>query len=143
MTVTFFGHRDCPDKIYNNIKETIIELIRNKNADYFYIGDNGYYDFLVRKALHEIKSTYTELEFCVVLAYMPTKSTKSDYDKFNTIYPDGLENVPYKFAIYRRNEWMLKRSEMVVTYVHHNSGGAFKFKEKALKLNKTVIELSE
>lgn len=27
MTVTFFGHRDCPDKIYNNIKETIIELI--------------------------------------------------------------------------------------------------------------------
>lgn len=66
MTVTFFGHRDCPDKIYNNIKETIIELIRNKNADYFYVGDNGYYDFLVRKALHEIKSTYTELEFCVV-----------------------------------------------------------------------------
>ncbi len=71
------------------------------------------------------------------------KVNKSDYDKFNTIYPDGLENVPYKFAIYRRNEWMLKRSEMVVTYVHHNSGGAFKFKEKALKLNKTVIELSE
>lgn len=94
MTVTFFGHRDCPDKIYNNIKETIIELIRNKNADYFYVGDNGYYDFLVRKALHEIKSTYTELEFCVVLAYMPTKSTKSDYDKFNTIYPDDLKMYP-------------------------------------------------
>lgn len=37
----------------------------------------------------------------------------------------------------------LKRSEIVVTYVRHNSGGAFKFKEKALKLNKTVIELSE
>lgn len=33
--------------------------------------------------------------------------------------------------------------EIVVTYVRHNSGGAFKFKEKALKLNKTVIELSE
>ena len=80
--------------------------------------------------MHEIKSTYTELEFCVVLAYMPTRSTKIDYDKFNTIYPDGLENVPYKFAICRRNEWMLKRSEIVVTYVRITQEGRLNLSRK-------------
>ena len=111
----------------------------------FYVGNHGQFDGMVRGIMKELISEGKDVDYSVVLAYIPGQKYEFDLpDQYaDTIYPDGLENVPYKFAICRRNEWMLKRSEILVTYVRHNSGGVFKFKEKALKLNKTVIELSE
>jgi hypothetical protein len=38
---------------------------------------------------------------------------------------------------------MIKQSDVVVTYVTHNFGGAAQFKEMAEKQGKMVIELSE
>ncbi len=51
----------------------------------------------------------------------------------DTIYPEGLEVVPPKFAVSKRNAWMLERCEYVITYVKFNFGGAALFKEKAIK----------
>ena len=48
-----------------------------------------------------------------------------------------------RFAISYRNKWMIKRADIVVTYVTHGFGGAVKFKEIAEKQGKMVIELSE
>ena len=61
----------------------------------------------------------------------------------NSLLPEGIENVPPRFAINWRNEWMLKQASFVVTYVTHSWGGAAKFADKATRLKKTVINLSE
>ena len=37
----------------------------------------------------------------------------------DTMFPEGLELVHPRYAIERRNGWMLKRSDYFVTYVHH------------------------
>ena len=50
---------------------------------------------------------------------------------FETIYPEGLENVPPQFAIDKRNRWMIEQSDFVVVYVKHAIGGAVKFKNIA------------
>ena len=75
---------------------------------------------------------------------MPQEKSKyGDIDFSDTIVPDGLEKVPPRYAIFKRNEWMLNKADVVVTFVQFHFGGAGTFKEKAQKSGKIVIELSK
>ena len=97
---------------------------------------------MVRKILRLIKKSYPQIDYSVVLAYMPREKKELDfYDYSDTIFPDGLENTPPRFAISRRNEWMIKNSDYVVTYVKYIVGGAAKFKSLAQSKGKTVLEI--
>lgn len=139
MFCTFFGHKDTPKEIEPTLRSTLIDLIENKNVTVFYVGNNGNFDTMVRRQLENLSQTYP-IEYHVVLAYLPTENNKYD-NLTNTIYPEGLETVPKRFAISWRNKWMIQQSDIVVTYVTHNFGGAAQFKEMAERLNKHVINL--
>ena len=139
-TVTFFGHKDTPQETEPTLRATLLDLIINKNATVFFVGNNGYFDAMVRNQLKELSVIYP-IRYSVVLAYLPDERNTDDMS--DTIYPEGLEKVPKRFAISWRNKWMLKQSDIVVTYVKHSFGGAAQFKELAQKQGKTVIELSE
>ena len=141
MICTFFGHKDTPKEIEPTLRSTLIDLIENKNVTVFYVGNNGNFDTMVRRQLEDLSHTYP-ITYNVVLAYLPTK--KSEYDDFtDTIYPEGIEAVPKRFAISYRNKWMIKQADTVVTYVTHTFGGAAQFKELAERQGKTLIELIE
>ena len=141
MTVTFFGHKDTPKEIEPTLRSTLIDLIENKNVTVFYVGNNGNFDTIVRRQLEDLSHTYP-ITYNVVLAYLPTK--KSEYDDYtNTILPEGIETIPKRFAISYRNKWMVKQSDVVVTYVTHSFGGAAQFKALAQRQGKTVVELIE
>ncbi len=138
---TFFGHRDTPNAIEPILRLALIRLIEYENVDSFYVGNQGGFDCLVARVLNEIKDNYPYIRYAVVLAYMPQKG-EDMLREYPTILADGCENVPPKFAIDRRNHWMLQKCTYVVTYVTHTWGGAAKFKKKALKAEKIVLELS-
>ena len=139
MVCTFFGHKDTPKEIEPTLRSTLIDLIENKNVTVFYVGNNGNFDTMVRRQLEDLSQTYP-ITYSVVLAYLPTE--KNRYDKLtNTIYPEGLETVPKRFAISYRNKWMIQQSDVVVTYVTRNFGGAAQFKALAERLNKHIINL--
>ena len=139
MVCTFFGHKDTPKEIEPTLRSTLIDLIENKNVTTFYVGNNGNFDTMVRRQLEYLSQTYP-ITYSIVLAYLPTEKNKYD-DLSNTIYPEGLETVPKRFAISWRNKWMIQQSDVVVTYVTHNFGGAAQFKEMAEMLNKHVTNL--
>ena len=141
MTVTFFGHKDTPKEIEPTLRSTLIDLIENKNVTVFYVGNNGNFDTMVRRQLEALSHTYP-ITYSVVLAYLPTK--KSEYDDYtNTILPEGIETAPKRFAISWRNKWMIQQSDIVVTYVTHNFGGAAQFKEMAENKKKIIINLTD
>lgn len=140
MVCTFFGHKDTPKEIEPTLRSTLIDLIENKNVNVFYVGNNGNFDTMVRRQLEDLSRIYP-ITYSVVLAYLPTEKNKYD-DLSNTIYPEGIETVPKRFAISWRNKWMIQRSDIVVTYVTHNFGGAAQFKEMAVKQKKKVLEIS-
>lgn len=139
MTVTFFGHRDTKKEIEPTLRSTLIDLIENKNASLFFVGNHGNFDAMVRRQLKDLSNIYP-IKYFVVLAYMPTKNQQIDYE--NTILPEGVEATPKRFAISFRNKWMIDKADIVVTYVLHTQGGASQFKELALKKGKQIIELS-
>ena len=64
-------------------------------------------------------------------------------DFSDTILPEGIENVPPRYAISWRNSWMLRRSDFVVTYITHSYGGAAQFAAKAVRQKKVVINLAD
>lgn len=137
---TFFGHCECPDSIKDRLCEVLINLIGNYDVNLFYVGNQGRFDAIVRGVLRELKKEYPQINYAVVLAYMPGKQTEYD-DYTDTMLPEGIESVHPRYAISWRNNWMLQQSDYVVTYITHSWGGAAKFVLRAVKQRKNVINL--
>lgn len=139
---TFFGHRDCPDTIKPKLREVLIDLITNHGVDVFYVGHQGQFDANVRSVLHDLKKEYPRIQYAVVLAYMPGKQNEYD-DYSDTMLPEGIESVHPRYAISWRNNWMLRRSNYVVTYITHTWGGAAQYVKKASNSGKFVVNLCD
>lgn len=137
MVCTFFGHSDAPDTIKQALHDALVDLIENYGVSSFYVGNNGKFDFMVCSQLKELSKQY-HIDYSIVLAYL-RKEEGYDYD--NTVFPEGIEKVPKRYAIAWRNNWMLKNSDVVVTYITRGFGGAVKFADAAKRQGKRIVEL--
>ncbi len=138
MVCTFFGHRNAPETIKGTLKTILIDLIENKNVNMFYVGNNGAFDRIARDLLGEFKKTH-KINYYVVLAYIPQKKSYKDYA--DSIYFDELNSKPHRVRIVERNNLMIDKSDIVVTYVTHITGGAAEFKALAERKGKIVINI--
>ena len=139
-TWCFFGHREVTHNIRDKLTAIIEKLISENGVTEFYVGHQGQFDSMVYSVLKELKAKYPQIRYTVVLAYMPDEHIKELYGE-DTLFPDGMENVPKKFAISKRNDWMIQQSGFAVCYVYKITGGAAKFREKAEKRKLQVIDL--
>ena len=140
---TFFGHRDTPPAVADSLRHALIDLIENKKVDTFYVGNQGNFDRIVYQTLHFLKNQYPHIHYTVVLAYLPTKKTDCYFDyETETLFPDGLERAHPKFAVSKRNLWLIEHASYVLTYVK-SAGGAKQYKELAERKGLVVINLAE
>ena len=49
--------------------------------------------------------------------------------------------IPPRFAILKRNEWMVEHADLVIAYVRHEWGGAYKMYRHAEKMQKEIFNL--
>lgn len=141
MVCTFFGHKDTPSSAAKALEQMIEYLITEKQADVFYVGNHGGFDAMVKTQLIKMQQKYPHISVAVVYAYLSNDKGKQETE-IDTVYPEGLENAPPRFAIDKRNRWMIKQADYVVTYVKYTVGGAVKYKEIAEKAGKTVFNLA-
>lgn len=139
-TCCFFGHREVTHNIRDKLKAIIENLITEDGVTEFYAGNQGQFDCIVFSVLKELKTEYPQIRYTVVLAYMPDEHIKELYGE-DTLYPDGMESVPKKFAISKRNDWIIQQSGIAICYVHKITGGAAKFREKAEKKGLRIIDV--
>jgi len=76
----------------------------------------------------------------VVLAYLPGQRREYE-DLSDAIYPEGLEIGLPKFAVERRNRWMIERADCCLCYINHTWGGAYKFGKAAKHRGLAVINM--
>ncbi len=140
MKVSFFGHRDTPFTMNKQEQlEKEIEALIWEGADDFYVGNQGNFDAFVFRALRRLKKKYEHIRLTVVLAYMPEKKRETDYWwEENTLYPEGLERVPRRAAIIKRNEWMVERADTVFAHIVRGGGAAVAV-QKAERKEKRVL----
>lgn len=140
MTCCFIGNRDTEQSVFPQLLFTIEDLICNHNVDTFYMGHNGKFDRMAYNIVKGIKEIeYEHINYNVVLAYIPAPEEKPEYDC--TIYPEGLELVPKRFAISQRNKWMIENSDILVCHFSNTFTNSYKFAQYAKKRGKTVIEV--
>ena len=102
----------------------------------FYLGGYGEFDSLAAAVLREQKKMYPQIELILVLPYLNASRDAWGYD--GTIYLP-LESSPPRFAISKRNQWMVDASDVVVAYVLHNWGGAAATLQYAKRKKKEIL----
>ena len=137
MKITFCGHKEVADR--DAVERWLCSVCRDmigQGADEFYLGGYGGFDHLCAAVLRELKKDYPHIRLILVLPYLNSSMITEGYDE--TVYPP-LESVPKRFAISRRNEWMVRECDVVIAYVTHGWGGAVKTLEYAQRKKKRII----
>ena len=150
MIITFVGHGTLhiTEELTNNICSTIKNNIKNQERITFYCGGYGDFDNHCSSICRKIKAEYPSCEVVFVTPYItPAQQEKMKYlvdAKLydSTIYPP-IENALPRFAITKRNEWMVTEADLIIAYVSHTYGGAYKTLEYARRKKKTIINLAE
>ena len=132
MIISFTGHSFVPD--VNAVKEMVKKQLLNSIVDIekitFYLGGHGSFDEICACVCRELKKEHKNWEIVYVTPYMSlseqSKIKENErlclYD--SSIYPP-IESTPKKFAILKRNEWMMTNSDLIIAYVNHGYGGAY------------------
>ncbi len=150
MIISFAGHRFIYDKtnVKNMVKEKIKTCVSNEDGIYFYLGGYGDFDNLCATACREVKAEFPRAELVYVTPYLTLNEQKRINEMLklrlydSIIYPP-IEKTPPKYAISKRNEWMMKNSDIVIAYVKKSYGGAYNSISIAKRSGKKVINLYE
>ncbi len=139
MRAAFCGHSRVIDReAVKAALEAEIERLIQAGVDEFLSGGYGEFDLLAAKLAKEASIRHKTVRSILVLAYLEQDYDPSYYHE--TEYPP-LENVPKRFAIVRRNEWMVEQADVIVAYVRHSFGGAAKTLDFARRKGKCVLNL--
>ena len=150
-SVSFFGHRyiERGMEIENRLDELLHDLITQKEYVDFLIGRDGEFDIIASAAIKRAinKYAYGNTHFTLVLPYMKAEYRDNEkefldyYDEVDVCYESSIAHL--KGAIQIRNRSMVDRSDLVVCYVQHNSGGAYRTLQYAEKQGKRIINISD
>lgn len=142
MVVAFFGHKDTPSAVKPLLEQTVQRLIEENEEITFLVGTHGAFDLMAQSVLGQALQEYPQIPCHIVLSYIPVEKNSELY-ALPTLVPEGIENVPKRFAISFGNNYMVNESDTVVCYITHDWGGAAQFVNKAEKKGKVIINLAE
>jgi uncharacterized phage-like protein YoqJ len=147
MIITFCGHSNClfSDEEKEKLKQLLIEKIIKNPTCKFYLGGYGDFDSLCLRTLRELKTDFPDIELLFITPYLDKNYSKLELAKYyyeDVIFPP-IENVPRKFAILKRNEWMVDSAELVIAYVKYSWGGAAKTLEYAKRKKVPIINIAQ
>ena len=147
MIITFFGHSNClfNDDIKKQLKNILLDEIIKNPTSKFYLGGYGDFDGLCLRTLRELKHDFPTIEILFITPYLDKNYSKLELAKYyydNVIFPP-IESVPRKFAILKRNEWMVEQADLVIAYVKYSWGGAAKALEYAKRKKKRIINIAK
>ena len=144
MIITFFGHteftetKDIEDKVYSTLNG-----IPSEEHVEFYLGGYGRFDSFAYACAKKYKETHKNARLIFITPYITKEYITQRADGYDEIIYPALENKPKKYAILFRNQWMIRKSDMVIVYVKHSVGGAFKTYQYAKSIGKEPINLAE
>ena len=140
--VTFCGHSDLCGADNEEFRKRLYDEIEKQiklGAEEFLLGGYGHFDILCAKKVKELKEKYPHVKSVLVIPYL---DRKYDYPELYDLseYPP-IEKTPKRYAILKRNEYMVQKADVVIAFVEHSWGGAAKTLDYAKRKKKTVVEL--
>lgn len=146
MIVTFCGHRNFIETAETEERLAMMlgKYARANGSLVCYNGGYGNFDCFAAKCVQRLQEQHSNIRNCLILPYIdqPFLDRISLFaNRFDeTIYPP-LESVPKKYAIIRRNEWMIDNADIVISCVKYSWGGAARSLEYARQKKKNIIQI--
>lgn len=144
MVISFCGHREfTPDAEKEKaIIDILLKYAETEQEIVCYTGGYGAFDWFAASCINKAKKAAHNIVNCLVVPYITSSYLErislhtKEFDE--VIYPP-LENIPPKFAIIRRNEWMIDNSDLLIACVKYSWGGAARTLEYAKRKGVTIL----
>ena len=107
----------------------------------FYLGGYGAFDEFVYRTAIIYKKTHPKARLILITPYLDKKIPEPNFYDY-ILYPE-IESVPKRFAIIRRNKYMMEKADLVIAYVSRSWGGAYESYVYAEKKGKRTINFAE
>ena len=151
FTVAFFGHRYISNlfEIEELLEEQIRNIINENEYVDFLVGRNGDFDQCVSSSVLRVRKNYRNDNSSLVLMLpYPTAEYINNQNNFENYYNNieisyAASKAHPKAAIQIRNREMVDRADLIICYIEHNEGGAYKIVKYASELNKSIINLAD
>ena len=150
-TVSFFGHREIDrfSEVETKVSSLVRSLIQEKPYVDFLVGRNGEFDQLVtseiRRAKQDLHFGNSSLIWVMPYNMAEYRENRESFDQYYDsveICPESCDTHP-KTAYQIRNRSMVERSDLVVFFVTHESGGAYQTMQYAKRIGKDIINITD
>ena len=145
MIVTFCGHKNfCrQDDEEKRLTDLLRATLREHPDAVFYLGDYGQFDLFCNSVLRALQKDFPRMRRVFVTPYLDPEyrhlwEAEGFYDEI--LYPFHDPVLP-RYAIDKRNRWMIERADLVIAHVDHDYGGAAKTVRHALRQKKRCHNL--
>ncbi len=151
-SVSFFGHRyiDRYGFVERKLTQLVRDLMTIKPYVEFLVGREGDFDRIASSTIRHLRNDFGEHNSAhdLILPYMTAEfrdNEESFYEYYSEveIASDATGKSHFKAAYQKRNRYMVDRSDIVIVYIDHESGGAYQTYQYALKQGKTVINIAD
>ena len=137
-TCFFIGCRHTSSDVREPLLQAVEKHIVEYGVTHFTVGHYGNFDRMVQGVLSETKKQYEHIHLYLLCPYALTQKEIELPNGFEgTIYPDGLEKVPYRLAIIQANMITIKSSDYLIA--HQGIGNSKNIIEHARRLEKNKL----
>ena len=148
MIIAFCGHSTYSEteehekKILNFLEKRV----GNTPCDFF-LGEYGSFDAFCYRIAKKFKALHHNSKLMFITPYINDSFLKkhlSEKEKrFDEIIYPNLENIPPRYAISKRNRWIVEKADIIVAYVHHKFGGAYSMYRYAEQKKKEIYDITK
>ncbi len=118
-TCFFIGNRHTPCSIKEQLANVVEIHIIEYGVNTFTVGQYGRFDSMVKEVLREAKTRHEDIKLYLLAPYALTQKREIPMGFDGSIYPEGLESVPMRYAIVQANRYMIQHSDYLISYCHH------------------------
>lgn len=140
-----FGHRTVLANIKDSLYAAILKAAED-SCEIFYTGAMGDFDAQFSNSVRRAKTIYPQIKLICVKPYF-TNDLNTNKEYYAALYddvviPTEIIGLHYKSAIKARNRWMVDNSDLIISYVTRDYGGAADAIKYANNQNKHIINIA-
>lgn len=142
-TCFLIGHHDAPESVCPQLDAAIDTHIVEYGVAEFIVGHYGAFDRFATHVLAEAKRRHPMVTLRLLIPYHPSERFAELPDGFDgTLYPDGMESVPRRYAIARANAYIVQRCDYLICYDKYMVGNTHKYANIARRRGVLVTNLA-
>ncbi len=148
MIITFCGHSDF--KTTEEYTQKLLTLLEQRIGDTpaeLFLGGYGNFDSFAFECAKKYKEAHPSVSLIFVTPYMTLdyQRTRLVHEKkrYDSIIYPHIEDKPLKYAISYRNRYMVEQADLLICYLTHTWGGAYRTYRYARAKGKCILNLAE